>query len=433
MAGTAATYLDGSGNPRNRSVTTAATLDIARMIPVDETDTPSLGAAADSAASSDSGTFSLIALFKRLLGKFPSSLGTKTAANSFSVTLSSDDDVLIGSLTEAAPGTDTASSGLNGRLQRIAQRLTAVLAALTSATSLSDASRVPVDERDGLLLSGTASSAATLFTQDMLGYESATVHVVNAGTSCVVSYETSDDNSVWVPAAGMSVAFVGANASSITSSSNQGLRFGNLLRYFRARVSTYGSGTVSVVGYARKAPAITQLPSVTITQGSTVAVVGPAAHDAVISGAPNRIAGRAQTANYTPVASGDTADLVTTLVGAVVQKPFSIPELDWSYAAASGGEVGTGDVAVKAPAAAGLRNYMTWLTAENVHASVDTEFVIKDGSTVIYRGFLKALGVGPVRVSFPSPLRSTAATALNIANITTGAQVYFNCGGYVAP
>lgn len=34
----------------------------------------------------------------------------------------------IGSLTEAAPASDTASSGLNGRLQRIAQRLTSILA-----------------------------------------------------------------------------------------------------------------------------------------------------------------------------------------------------------------------------------------------------------------------------------------------------------------
>jgi hypothetical protein len=34
----------------------------------------------------------------------------------------------IGDLTEAAPGTDTASSGLNGRLQRIAQRITSLIA-----------------------------------------------------------------------------------------------------------------------------------------------------------------------------------------------------------------------------------------------------------------------------------------------------------------
>ena len=44
----------------------------------------------------------------------------------------SDFDNKIGSLTEAAPGTDTASSGLNGRLQRIAQRITSLITALGS-------------------------------------------------------------------------------------------------------------------------------------------------------------------------------------------------------------------------------------------------------------------------------------------------------------
>lgn len=39
----------------------------------------------------------------------------------------SDFDTKAGSLTETAPATDTASSGLNGRLQRIAQRLTSLL------------------------------------------------------------------------------------------------------------------------------------------------------------------------------------------------------------------------------------------------------------------------------------------------------------------
>lgn len=39
----------------------------------------------------------------------------------------------IGSLTETAPATDTASSGLNGRLQRIAQRLTSLIALLPTA------------------------------------------------------------------------------------------------------------------------------------------------------------------------------------------------------------------------------------------------------------------------------------------------------------
>lgn len=40
----------------------------------------------------------------------------------------------LGDLAETAPATDTASSGLNGRLQRIAQRLTSILTTLTDRT-----------------------------------------------------------------------------------------------------------------------------------------------------------------------------------------------------------------------------------------------------------------------------------------------------------
>lgn len=67
---------------------------------------------------------------------FPASVGSKAAAASFATTDSAEDLARIGIVTEAAPGTDTASSGLNGRLQRIAQRLTSLIALLPTALSL---------------------------------------------------------------------------------------------------------------------------------------------------------------------------------------------------------------------------------------------------------------------------------------------------------
>jgi hypothetical protein len=93
-----------------------------------------LGAKADAAATTDIGTFSLIALFKRALQNWtslftilPASLGSKAAASSLAITSSTEDIARIGIITETAPASDTASSGLNGRLQRIAQNLTTYL------------------------------------------------------------------------------------------------------------------------------------------------------------------------------------------------------------------------------------------------------------------------------------------------------------------
>lgn len=50
-------------------------------------------------------------------------------------------NVLLGPVTETAPTTDTASSGLNGRLQRIAQRLTSIVTLLSGTLAVSQTSQ----------------------------------------------------------------------------------------------------------------------------------------------------------------------------------------------------------------------------------------------------------------------------------------------------
>lgn len=137
--------------------------------------------------------------------------------------------------------------------------------------------------------------------------------------------------------------------------------------------------------------------------------------------------------NPAVVSSGRGIDLLATLIGALVAKPYSIPEADWQYAATAGGITGTADVALKAAAAAGIRNHVTSLDVRNAHATVATEVVLKDGATVVWRQLLPPAMAAPVAVAFPTPLRGTAATAVNFACLTTGAQVYVNAQGYSAP
>lgn len=162
-------------------------------------------------------------------------------------------------------------------------------------------------------------------------------------------------------------------------------------------------------------------------------VTGPAAHDAAISGNPVRLAGRALTADYTAVAAGDTADLITTLLGKLVTIPYANPANTWSYAAASGGIVNTTGVTAKAAGAAGVRNYVTHVDVVNGHATIDTDVQIRDGAagTVLWRGFAKAAG-GGVSASFDPPLRGTAATLVEVACGTTGTATYFNLQGFSA-
>jgi hypothetical protein len=69
----------------------------------------------------------------------------------------------IGPLTESAPASDTASSGLNGRLQRIAQRLTSMMA-MNASSALSFARTADTNAYAGndVIGTGTGSGAAVL-------------------------------------------------------------------------------------------------------------------------------------------------------------------------------------------------------------------------------------------------------------------------------
>lgn len=98
------------------------------------------GAIADAAYASGSGT--VVSILKGVFGRLilPASLGAKAAASSLAVTQSTEDAALFGALTETAPTTDTASSGLNGRLQRLAQRVTSLIALLPTALGAAAAS-----------------------------------------------------------------------------------------------------------------------------------------------------------------------------------------------------------------------------------------------------------------------------------------------------
>jgi hypothetical protein len=178
----------------------------------------------------------------------------------------------------------------------------------------------------------------------------------------------------------------------------------------------------------------------TVTVSGSVTATGnagAAAHDAAISGNPVRQGGRALTADYTSVATGDTADFVTTLKGAQIVKLDGIPENHWTYAAAASGIVNTTTaVTIKAAAAAGIRNYLKTLTIGHDALGGVTELAIRDGAagTVIWRGKLQTTAKEDTAIYFDPPLKGTAATLMEVVTLTavTGG-VYVNATGYIAP
>ncbi len=167
-----------------------------------------------------------------------------------------------------------------------------------------------------------------------------------------------------------------------------------------------------------------------VTNAGTFAVqAGQAAHDAAVSGNPVRAGGRARTSDYTAVVNDDTSDFVTDLNGKLIVLPYAIPENSLNGVTAA--ITGTGDTSVIAAQGAGVRIYVTQVVVTNSHATVGTVVEIKDGTTVIQRGYAAPAG-GGFALSFPIPLRLTANTALNAANITTASNTYVSASGFKA-
>jgi len=316
------------------------------------------------------------------------------------------------------------SSVINETLLAIKSAFEAGVNIFNGGSAVSSSNPLPVAQTDGLAVSGTVTSAAVLFTTSMLNYESITVQVTSAGTSCTITYETSDDNSTWISIGGLSFTNIGNSALTITSSAVGGIHFARKGLYFRARVSAYGSGTVTAIGTLSKAPAVQQ--GLIFIGGGLSFEGGGAGTNPVAIGLEGRTSSKTSVANATLVRP------ISTLDGRQIVRLNSIPENEWQYAAASGGIVDKTDNVLVAAAGANIKNYLTGLSVANANATA-SEIVIKDGaSTVIWRMYLAANA--PIQsIKFVTPLQSSANTALNVACITTGTQTYINAQGYKAP
>lgn len=131
-------------------------------------------------------------------------------------------------------------------------------------------------------------------------------------------------------------------------------------------------------------------------------------------------------AEQTAATNGQAQRIITDLVGKLIVLPYANPEnfLNGTTAAITD----TTSTSVIASAGGSLRNYVTACAATNSHASVDTFVKILDGSTIIWEE-LAMHGQG-WNMTFPTPLRGTAATAVNAQMVTTGANVIVSCTGY---
>lgn len=167
----------------------------------------------------------------------------------------------------------------------------------------------------------------------------------------------------------------------------------------------------------------------TNTNTSTLTIDGQVAQAGAVSGNPVTTASEGRTSNRLPVANGQVARNIGTLVGAQIVRPYSIPELDWQGTITL---TTTTSTALKAAAGAGIKNYLTSFQYQNTSATATTLNILR-GTTVIASFNAPASMALPATVVFATPLQSVANEAINAQCGTTAANVLVNGQGYAAP
>jgi len=164
-------------------------------------------------------------------------------------------------------------------------------------------------------------------------------------------------------------------------------------------------------------------PSVTMT---STAVAGTTSIDTSFPN-PVGVGSRAANVNPGPMSTnGDIVALLATMIGALVVKPYAIPEAGWNANLALTTTTAQPLVGV---AGAGLKRHITAVQAINTGASA-VDIIILDGTTERWRMTLPQNV--PVNFEFPTELTTTANTALNV-NLSAAGTVRVCAQGYTAP
>lgn len=166
-----------------------------------------------------------------------------------------------------------------------------------------------------------------------------------------------------------------------------------------------------------------------------LAVGGNIAHSTAATANPIPIGGRVQSTLDTSLTNNDTSFLAVTTAQQLYVKSFGTSENDWQYAPPSGGIVNsTAGVTIRTAGAASIRNYATAVDLSWDALTNATEFCIRDGAsgTVLYRHKIPSGASGRFSQTFPTPIRGSAATLMEIATITASGAggVFANIQGY---
>jgi hypothetical protein len=305
-----------------------------------------------------------------------------------------------------------------------------------------DASGVPDEENIlGWEFTGTTATTATFRNRAQGGTDQAqAVTIATSATAAMYEIELYETGA-YVYQSALNTGRVVGNASYTN------FKVPDPNRKYKLRIeientAAAGSNTSMVVGFARFGAMVSvpveiarsTMGAVELNNAVNVAVrnnlvaTGPVAHGAAVVAGPVRVGARARTSQNTAVTNDQTVDLIATTQGALTTKPYAIPESDWQ-APLTPITTNT-STQVRAAAGAAVRNFVTAIQFINI-AAVASEIQVLDGSTIIWRGYAPASMNRMECIEFPTPLKGSVNTAVNVLLVTTGTNTYFNAQGYV--
>jgi len=213
----------------------------------------------------------------------------------------------------------------------------------------------------------------------------------------------------------------------------------NALTNVRVRATAHTSGTANwrfILGSYATEP-IPAIQTHAVTGSGTFTVGGSAAaslgklEDAVHATGDNGVPAwgvRYETPGTAPTsAAGDYGFIQIDDLGKQVVSPYA-PHVNQKQVALAA-ITDTNAVALFAAAGAGVRTYLTSITLVNTSATA-TVVEIRDNVTVIHRVYVPANG--SAQFDFPTPLKGTANTAMNVACVTTATNTFISATAYNA-
>ena len=386
--------------------------------------------------------------------------GQATSANSAPVVLSTSQETMLsnldtdlGSTSETAPASDTATSGLNGRLQRVAQRLTTLIEDIFVTGQSAQTATV------NNILTTTSGTAAT----ELTGYRTASVQVVSTGTAGTFIFEGSNDNTNFqaIPVFSQLILTGTPITAAITATATNLIYvFPVNVRYIRLRIATTITGgsiqAFSKFSQTNFTPAILQIAQATaanlnVNVGTlTTLAGGQTAHSSASTGSPLRIGGRVVpttiAAQDATLLAGDASDAGISTGQQLIIKESSTAELDYNFNFSTVASTVTVQPFVPASGTASVRNYIrqlaistdalgtggvAWildgaLTVSSIAittglCTTSTNHDLKIGDSVVFTALAGGTGVSTNTVYYVTSVGS--ATTFNFALTIGGANV----------